>query len=374
MHETKNKKEGSTILFCPLDWGLGHIARDLPLIKEFHKSGHRVIVAASPALIRWLKVEYPDIETTVFPGPTISYGKNGFSFLKFIFSLPGLLTWLFREKKTVGKLAERYGPSLIVSDNRYGARSSKVFSVFITHQLMIKMPRFLKWFELPVHLFLKFLINKFDECWIPDFHKDQSLAGDLVHKYKLPVNARLIGPLSRFKSEAAEVDCHKDKEDVLAIISGPEPQRTLLEQQLVKKFTAMKSKLTLYNGKSGSKSLNLSNGVIIHEHSPTNIMKLEILTHNKIISRSGYSTIMDMYCLGKNCLLIPTPGQTEQEYLAGYHQKRDHRVLKQTGLTQSETGTLTFPDQSQSQKSNLIFREKLKDFFGTRIFKNPTLV
>lgn len=364
MNGSKKQKTVSTILFCPLDWGLGHIARDLPLIKEFHKNGHKVIVAASPNLIKWLNTEYPDVEVDNFPGPKISYGKSGFSLLKFMVSLPKLLSWPFREKRILQKLIKKHRPSLIISDNRYGARNSKVFSVFISHQLMIKMPAILKWMEYPMHLFLKFLINKFDECWIPDFPPERSLAGDLVHKYKLPEKARLIGPLSRFEGKIPEMPSLKYKEDVLGIISGPEPQRTLLEQLLIRKFTIQKETLTLYTGKNDLNKSVKANGISIQGHRPTHIFKKEILIHNKIISRSGYSTIMDMYCLGKSCLLIPTPGQTEQEYLASYHEGKDHIFVKQSFLFRTdETGQLTFPPQHCGARPDLIFREKLKDFF-----------
>lgn len=364
MKRLKKRRAIHTILFCPLDWGLGHIARDLPLIKEFLKNGHKVIVAASPKLIRWMNTECPEVETDFFPGPKISYGKNGFSWLKLIASLPGLLFWPLREKRILQKLIKKHRPSLIISDNRYGARNSNVFSVFITHQLMLKMPGILQWMEYPMHLFLKFLINNFDECWIPDFPAERSLAGDLVHKYKLPKKARLIGPLSRFEEKMSEIEPQKYQEDVLGIISGPEPQRTLLEQLLIRKFTIQKETLTLYTGKNELNKSVKANGISIQGHRPTHIIKKEILNHNKIISRSGYSTIMDMFCLGKNCLLIPTPGQTEQEYLASYHEGKDHIFVKQSFLSRTdERGQLTFPAQHLGQRPKLIFREKLKDFF-----------
>jgi len=363
MCKYKTNEKNPTILFCPLDWGLGHIARDMPLIREFHTRGHKVIVAASPPLISWLKTELPEVETTIFPGPNISYGRKGFSLPKFILSLPGLLSWLYREQVFTKKLIKKHRPSLIISDNRYGARHKGVFSVIITHQLMIKMPRLLKLLELPLHYLIKSLINKFDEFWIPYFSKTNTLAGDLVHKYKLPSNSRLIGPLSRFEGKEEAKLTEREKDSVLAIISGPEPQKTILEKQLVAVFTKYKEPLVMYNGKLDQPPSIQPGLISINGHCSTNTLKEEILNHGKIITRSGYSTIMDMYTLGKNCLLIPTPGQTEQEYLARFHKNRNHFILEQKKLNQSETGPFNFPAPHSNKQEALIFREELKILF-----------
>ncbi|PWD99169.1 glycosyltransferase [Marinilabilia rubra] len=363
MNKPETKKKKIPILFCPLDWGLGHIARDFPLIKEFHDKGYKVIVAASPHIIKWVKAELPELTTTSFPGPRITYGKKGFSFLKFILSLPELLKWPFREKSIIQELVKKYHPKIIVSDNRYGARHKDVFSVIITHQLMIKMPGLLKWLEYPVHWFITLLINRFDECWIPDFTEDKSLAGDLVHKYPLPDNSRLIGPLSRFEKNDEKNIFVIPEKSVLAIISGPEPQKSILEKILITAFKRSGDGLTLFNGKTNQRSESPAEKIIIYGHSSSSVMRKEILRHNNIIVRSGYSTIMDMYALGKKCLLVPTPGQTEQEYLAGFHKNRNHLIVNQNTLTQLDTMDLSFPPPDQNGHEALIFREKLKDFF-----------
>ncbi len=323
------EKTQKTVLFCPLDWGLGHISRDLPLIREFTKHGHRVVVAASDNVCQWIRSEAPSIETTNFDGPEIHYSNKGFSFFKMVLQLPRLLIWPAREKIITKNLVDKYQPHLIVSDNRYGARHHKVTSVIITHQLCIKLPRRFKWAEYPLHHLVKYLILKFDECWVPDLSPNESLAGELVHKYKLPKNARLIGPLSRFDSIRAQLSNSFNVNSVLGIISGPEPQRSEMERLLKKKINNYKWKKTLVTGTFATDKENNSPDFHIIPHQPTLEMLKLISRHNLIISRSGYSTIMDMYCLRRNIVIIPTPGQTEQKYLADYHSPKGHIKIEQ---------------------------------------------
>ncbi len=301
-----------TVLFCPLDWGLGHISRDLPLIREFTKHGHRVVVAASDNICEWILSEVPSIETTTFAGPDINYSGKGFSFLRMAKQLPRLLTWLAKEKKRVTELVDLYQPHLIVSDNRYGARHQKVFSVIITHQLCIKLPRRLKWAEYSLHLFVKYLVSQFDECWVPDLPGSESLAGELVHKYSLPENALLIGPLSRFDRLAPPAYSIPSGNLILGIISGPEPQRNIMESLLKKALNHHIGEKTLITGKLKTDEEKNTTTLTTIPHQPTPKMIKLINNHNLIISRSGYSTIMDMYYLKRNIVLVPTPGQTEQ--------------------------------------------------------------
>lgn len=357
-------KTKKTVLFCPLDWGLGHIARDLPLIKEFRKHGHRVIVAASQTLIGWLEKEYPQVETTLFEGPDIRYTKNGALFLKLMLFLPHLFRWLKKEKSITSALVEKYHPDLIVSDNRYGARHHSVYSVIITHQLMLKMPSLLRWAEYPVHLLIKRLIQPFRECWVPDFEKEHSLAGDLVHKYPLPENARLIGPLSRFDDPELNADVSKqpDPKSLLAIISGPEPQRSLLEEKLKNILNNYPGKICIVRGTDirSARVQKAPKKMKIYNHLQTPYLLKKIKESEVIISRPGYSTIMDMYTLKKSILMIPTPGQTEQKYLAKYHHNKSHKLLNIKHINTPGNLPDTFPEQVLNNTSaTKNFREVL---------------
>jgi len=361
----KNRK---TILICPLDWGLGHIARDLPLIKTFRQNGHRVIVAASPRLIQWLKTEYADVETTLFPGPDIRYGQNGLLILKLALQLPELIWWYFREKKHSATLVARYQPDLIISDNRYGVRYKSVFSVIITHQLMLKLPRCIKWMEYPLHLVINKLIQGFNECWVPDFEKEFSLAGDLVHKYQYPANIKLIGPLSRFDGSdlPQKNDVPPDPGTILAIISGPEPHRSRLENKLEKTFDNTRRKTIILRGKDFHKEFlkAKSSNREVYNHLPTDELLLKIMACETIIARSGYSTIMDMYILNRPLLMIPTPGQTEQQYLAKYHHKKE-QIRPEANDLKDLFPSIFIPPSKQIriylQEKN--FRKVLRNYF-----------
>ncbi|WP_291858810.1 glycosyltransferase [Marinilabilia sp.] len=357
-------EEKKTVLFCPLDWGLGHIARDLPLIREFSRNGHRVIVAASEKLRQWLHAEEPGIETVFFEGPEVHYsGKQG-AFLKVLLQLPGLLQWPAKEKKRIKELVSIYHPQLIISDNRYGARHQKVFSVLITHQLCIKLPKCLKWGEYPLYLLVKQSIKRFDQCWVPDFPKNNSLAGDLVHKYPLPSNALLTGPLSRFDGISADHNNIKSKKAVLGILSGPEPQRSLFENLLTQVLKKHPGQHTLLTGKTPSDmSSNETSGPVLLNHQPTSEMARLIREHRLIISRSGYSTIMDMYFLKKNILIVPTPGQPEQEYLATHHDQKNHKKILQSQIPETDFSKTTPPDAIRPmEKSPLNFRSVLNTY------------
>ena len=357
-----------TVLFCPLDWGLGHIARDLPLIRWFHNQGHKVIIAASPKIEEWLKKECPSIEVTRFQGPEIHYTRHRHLLLKLIFQLPKLMRWPGKEKKRTAELVSQFCPDLIVSDNRYGARHPEVFSAIITHQLMIKMPGPLKWTEWPLHKLIRFLLNKFDEIWVPDFDKKHSLAGDLVHKYPLPPHARLIGPISRFYNpeENTSPDRKLPLKGILAIISGPEPQCSLLEQKIREIAPTLTEKTTLITGNPSEQDRQekRSNNLKEFPHLRTDALQKSIQSNRVIIARSGYSTIMDMYYLGRRIWLVPTPGQTEQMYLADYHGKKGHYILPQHRIENLKTKKEK-PVFQTNNPSRPIFQKVLTDLLNS---------
>jgi uncharacterized protein (TIGR00661 family) len=363
----KDFRSPKTILFCPLHWGLGHIARDLPLIREFHNHGHRVIVAASPAIQKWLAVEMPEIETTLFNGPDIHYSKNDHLLLTLFTQLPSLLSWLRKEQKKIQALVSQYHPHLIISDNRYGARHPKIGSVIITHQLMLKMPKYLKWAEWPFHCLIRHFIGKFNECWVPDFSKPHSLAGDLVHKYPLPANVKLIGPLSRFDnpSQTSKNNARTHRKLILCIISGPEPQRTILEKHLKTLLLPHKDKTTLVTGtpEETKETISLPGHMQIYNHLLSSELLDQINAHKTIVARAGYSTIMDMYFLKKHIYLVPTPGQKEQEYLADYHNMHNHHKINQSNIDQILDYASAQKKPQAIQKGKEHFREILRPFF-----------
>jgi UDP:flavonoid glycosyltransferase YjiC (YdhE family) len=363
--------EQPTVIFCPLNWGLGHISRDLPLIKAFLAKGYRVIVATDTPLTQWVKSELPELETTHFYGPKIRYSASRWQIPVLLMQVPRMAGWISIEKRRVRQLVKQYHPTLIVSDNRYGARNDSVFSVIITHQLMIKLPRALRCMEWLLHQVIRRLINQFDSCWVPDYPKKHSLAGELVHKYPLPANARLIGPLSRFDDDSLELETGNPSKttDVLAIISGPEPQRTLLEKALKHNLQQFQMSGTIITGRPEALGLQIDepslSGIRLLPHLPTPLLARLIKSHKIIICRSGYSSLMDLHFLKKKAWLVATPGQTEQVYLAEFHHKTNHCCIAQKDLNKQPLGPIEDcpSPRFSSTPGTSNFRQILSDFF-----------
>ncbi|MGZ4060924.1 MAG: glycosyltransferase [Bacteroidia bacterium] len=321
------------ILICPLDWGLGHAARCIPIIRLLLKKNAEVIVAADGRALELLKQEFPELEFISLKGYEVNYSANGSMVAKMVFSIPKIVRGIKKEHEALKKIIQKKKIDTVISDNRFGLWNKDVKSVFITHQLMIKTP----FAEKLLHKKNLNYINQFDECWIPDVEGIKNLSGDLSHKYELPKNAFYIGALSRFEKvfnqnfpTSLEVtiknvsDAPADRPlemifeyDVMAIISGPEPQRSIFEKLVLEQLKQLKIKALIVSGKteSGQKEEIIDN-IKIFSHLKSDEMQKAILSSKIIIARSGYSTIMDLANLEKKAVFIPTPGQTEQEYLA----------------------------------------------------------
>lgn len=220
----------------------------------------------------------------------------------------------------VGKKVAEHGFDAVISDNRYGLYHPDIFSIFITHQLTIKSPLG-KWTEKILQKRNYQYINRFTECWIPDREEQENnLAGKLSHPINKPaIPVYYIGSLSRFKTTDEPVK----NNHLLIVLSGPEPQRTILENKIIQEVAYYSSTATIVRGLPGSDSIVPSTSMIkFYNHLPAEQLNREIEKAAYIISRSGYTTVMDVARLKKKSILIPTPGQTEQEYLADYLLKK----------------------------------------------------
>jgi uncharacterized protein (TIGR00661 family) len=312
------------ILVCPLNWGLGHATRCIPLIKELIAEQHEVIIAADGHPLHLLTEMFPDIRFIESASYNIRYNKGHSQITAMFRSLPRIFSGIIKEHYWLRQLNKQEHFDQIISDNRFGLWHKDIDSVYMTHQLMIKMPFLLKFAEPFVWLGHRFFINRYDKCLVPDYAGEDNLSGDLSHRYPMPQNAQFIGILSRF-SEIKIDTTAVENYDTVVLISGPEPQRSLFEEEMINRFTDTDKKVLIIQGLPGNsveKSLNSNIHVI--PHISTTLMAAHILQAKNIICRSGYSTLMDLAVL--NCLhkarLIPTPGQTEQEYLAQYLQKK----------------------------------------------------
>ena len=298
------------ILICPLDWGLGHATRCIPVIRLLLKKNMEVIIAADGRPLALLKQEFPQLEFIVLKGYNIRYPDSGKMTRKMAFSIPKILKGIKTEHQALKKIIKEKKIDVVISDNRFGCWNKKIKSIFITHQLMIKSP----FAEKLLHRINLRFIKNYDECWIPDVKGKLSLSGDLSHKYILPENTFFIGPLSRFNNVPQNI---KYKYDAMAIVSGPEPQRSIFEKLILEQLTQTNLKSIVVRGLTEDHDQKeTKNNIEIVSHLKANEMQEAILNSKIIIARSGYSTIMDLATLGKKAIFIPTPGQTEQEYLA----------------------------------------------------------
>ena len=329
-----NKKN---ILVCPLNWGLGHATRIIPIIYLLLKHGHNVKIAANGYSLELLKKEFPSLKFIHLPSFNIKYSKNSLLIIKILLSVPKILLGIIKEHQQLKKIIKTEKIDIIISDNRYGLWNKHVYSIFITHQIMVKMPAVFKIFEYPAFLISKLFILKYNKCWIPDYADANNLSGELSHKYKAPHNVSFIGHLSRFDN-MQKIDNEKNI-DLLVILSGPEPQRTIFENIIIKQTLNTNNKVLIVEGRpQKTTSTKKLQNINIISHLQTEELLEKIQSAKIILSRAGYSTIMDFVSLNKNAVLIPTPGQTEQEYLAKYlNRKKLFYFVKQENLNIKKT-------------------------------------
>lgn len=312
------------VLVCPLDWGIGHATRCVPVIRKFLEKGFRVTLAADGRALDFLKSEFPDCKAVRFPGTRINYTTRRLFALKMLFLSPRLLLGIFIEHRRLKKLIQSERPDIIFSDNRYGLWNKNVRSVFMTHQLNIIPPGKFRIFAGLINSILHYFIGKFDECWVPDFENPPDLAGLLSHPSKIQFPVHYVGILSRFIPEDHIDKLSNDYSlDFMIILSGPEPQRTLFERIILQNIQGTELKGIIVRGRpEESEAWDPGKNIRVLSHLDTQKMREYILGSKLVICRSGYSSIMDLVTLGKKAVLVPTPGQTEQEYLARYLQDK----------------------------------------------------
>lgn len=305
-------------LVAPLDWGTGHAARCIPVINELISAGFSVIIGTSGKSGIYLKNRFPALETVTLPSREIRYsGSNIFRGL--IRQLPGFLLFTLREHRYLKTLLARLPVDVIISDNRYGMYNRNVYNVIITHQLFIRIPHRFRVLSRIVWRITTGMLSKFNECWIPDMPDSMiNLCSEMSHGNIRFKNYRYVGLLSRFYNYVNYTpEFRPEKYDLLVILSGPEPQRTLLENIVLQQIHALNIKSVIFRGLPEGKNTVRKEGCITLIDNPDDkTFAFYAGMAEKIISRAGYSTIMDLVALRRNALLIPTPGQTEQEYLA----------------------------------------------------------
>jgi uncharacterized protein (TIGR00661 family) len=313
----------SKILVAPLDWGLGHAARSIPLIKLFLKQGREVAIASSGGALAMLKEEFPELSFYDLPAYDVRYQYDSMA-VNMMLQLPKMRKAVLQENKALLEILKSFPADLIVSDNRYGVNHPNIPSVFIGHQLAIQLPQKAKVFSKLVFKWHQSLLKPFNQIWIPDFAAHPNLSGVLSHDVHFK-NIHYIGPLSRFKYDQTV----KEDLPLLVLLSGQEPRRSQFEKRLIEQLKDWKEEVILLRGLPDVKESKESpySNMKIYNHLPSAELEMLIRRAKRIVCRSGYSSIMDLAALHKRVLFVPTAGQTEQEYLALYHSKRGHALF-----------------------------------------------
>jgi hypothetical protein len=223
---------------------------------------------------------------------------------------------------------------MIISDNRYGIWSRQIPSVILTHQLSPCLPPVIRIFEYPLGRMIRLMLSRFDHCWIPDHTGPLSISGKLSRTSKRAGGCRYLGHLSRF-SPLSPPPAGEGRYRLLAIVSGPEPQRSVFLKIILEQAVRLPIKILVLAGEPDKNySVRHSDNCRIVSHMPSLLLNHVLCSAEYVICRAGYSSIMDLMVLGKKALLVPTPGQPEQQYLADYlYERRIFPSLPQRGLS-----------------------------------------
>ncbi len=307
------------VLIVPLDWGLGHATRCMPLIQFFIDAGCDVSIGGNKKTNALLKQEFPACTFLYFQGYDMEYSQSASGFLlKMMAQTPKMLGRIIKEKRQLKAYMHQHKFDIILSDNRFGLRAKGASNIFMTHQLNVLLPqsrllqRLTNWMN---HLFIK----RFDYVVVPDY-ANQLMSGELTStvsfKEKKPLN--YLGNLSRLK----RLDGITPSKKILVILSGPEPQRSMLEEKIVAQAQDLDEQFVILQAKPEVQAQTIKNNIAFISHLDSTKLAQQLLQADIIISRTGYSTVMDLIKLALDAILIPTPGQTEQEYLGDYYAKQ----------------------------------------------------
>jgi len=304
-----------TILFTVLNWGLGHATRSIPIIRQLLESGNTLTIASDGVALKLLQKEFPQLDFINMPGYNVRYG-NTLGAIVFG-NIPNVLRGIISEHFKIKRLVKNGTYDMVISDSRFGCFNRNLPCYIISHQLNIpSRNKLLKYLiNIPNHYFL----NRFDELWIPD-HDDHSLSGQLSISRQVR-KQRFIGAVSRLEK--------RDKPhiyDIAIILSGPEPSRSTFEEKIISTLMATDYRLVLVRGTEKEIAQELPANWQLYNLANSKLINEVLIASKLIISRSGYTSILDYNKLGVKAILVPTPGQSEQEYLA-YHLNRDAQFI-----------------------------------------------
>ena len=307
------------ILIAPLNWGLGHATRCIPLIRQYMAQGHEVVLGGDGESLMLLRKTFPELRAIDLPSLELRYAENAKQRGFYLRAIPALIRFTIADHYYLRQQLAIEHFDRVISDNRFGLFSRQTHSIYMTHQLYVQLPNRLKMFEPLARAMHACIYKRYKEVWVPDYaDTENNLAGNLAHGGRFDRRATYIGPLSRFGSSEVGFRLPDTGYPILAILSGLEPQRTLFEQELVARFKESQQPVLIVRGKIGGPATTTHIGAVTMVPHMSDEELLPLLQQaDKIIVRSGYSTIMDLAVLGllHKAEFHPTPGQSEQEYL-----------------------------------------------------------
>ena len=322
------------ILIAPLNWALGHASRCVPLIHSLLDEGHEVVIGGDGMSFTLLRKHFPKLRYVYLAPLDLHYSRSGNQTWAMLKAIPRLLLWRNKDRLMLKAILQEEHFDQVISDNRPGLYNKQVECIYITHQLQIRLTKTWQWAEATASRIHARMYTRFNKVWIPDYEDiNHSLAGELSHPSNLRLSRKMtafqyIGPLSRFHSPIT----HKPSPinyEVVAVLSGLEPQRTLLEQELIERYSGKEERVLIVQGLVNHPNTRIKRGNVTLVPTMGDAELVAALKGAKhIIVRSGYSTIMDLDALGlmDKAELIPTPGQPEQEYLANYIAQKSRKA------------------------------------------------
>ncbi|NOT37428.1 MAG: glycosyltransferase [Saprospiraceae bacterium] len=300
--------QSKTVLITPQHWGLGHVTRTIPVIRYFLDLGWKVLLGSSDAGADLLRKEFPNLKVYELPDYKILYPSKNM-YWNMAIQMYKMHLAIFKEYFAIKKICKENKVDLLISDARLGAAQSNVPSIVITHHL--HFPLSYKLFEWFADTWMRFFYMRFNQIWIPDFEGKINIGGDLDHGFKSNKHY-YVGALTRFQ----KIEVSQEYEFCF-MISGPEPQRTYLEEKIIAQLEEIEYKKSiLIRGTKTGKSLPVLPNLQVIDLATSEQLNHIMCASGLIICRSGYSTLLDLTIIRKKALLIPTPGQPEQEYLA----------------------------------------------------------
>ncbi len=324
-----NTSKNTRILLAPLDWGLGHATRCIPLIRYLLQIECEVVLAADGAVATLLTAEFPGISLRTLKGYGIRYNSSSSLTGSMLLQLPRIFGSIRQEHRWLENLLEKEKFEIVISDNRPGFWNKKTHCIYITHQLFIHSGKG-KWLNRQLQKLHARYMKKFTEVWVPDLEGNKNLAGELSHPSQPIIEPGYLGLLSRLERKPVS----EHEYDLTVLLSGPEPQRAILEEIIFQQLPSYSGSVLFVRGlpQQNHSVLQSYPHISVHDHLPAAQLQHKLSSSKLVICRSGYTTLMDLLKLGTKAILVPTPGQPEQEYLAHYMQEQSFFPFQQQNV------------------------------------------